>query len=110
MQASGKYLCSSCSKKFNFEDVRYSKDGKDIVCVYCYNDKSKAFEKPAGYVDKPAITKTAPNIIKIICAECNYHFSLKRGSTPRCPYCGGNRLMEDNLTADKLLEEVSRLS
>jgi len=45
---------------------------------------------------------------KWICGKCRYKFTHKSQSKAalRCPYCGGENLVEDNFTAKKLLDEV----
>ena len=105
------YLCSLCRKKFPVEDIRYGKDGKSILCINCYD---KSVEKEELLKKKMALReerhKEEETILKIICAKCRYKFTYNRGSRVRlmCPYCGGNNLMRDDITAEKLVEEVSR--
>ena len=54
--------------------------------------------------------KEPSDSIKIVCLDCKYHFSIRKGSKVRlrCPYCGNNRLAKDDLTAEKLIDEISR--
>lgn len=102
------YMCSLCRGKFQFENIRYSKDGKNIVCVTCYSSFPKRDNnKSKKYI---AVYPKSENI-KLVCLDCNYHFSLKKKSRVhiRCPYCSGIRLTKDDITADELLEEVSNL-
>jgi len=109
------YTCSSCKKKVKFEDIRYAADGKKLLCAVCFkkNEKSKKTseentlnaKKSSGTPDVP---KQKPETLKVTCVDCKYKFSLKKGSKPRCPYCGGERIMrDDQFSAEKLLGEVS---
>ena len=101
------YICNVCNKKFPFEDIRYSIDGKRILCIDCHN---KIMEKNERKREVSSAAKELSNSVKLICLDCKYHFSIRKGSKVklRCPYCGNNRLAKDNLTAEKLIEEVSK--
>ena len=103
------YVCARCKGEFEFEDLRYSNDGKKIFCVDCYNQISKIDEHENKKIEI-AQKNTTPESIKLICTNCRYKFSLKKQSRIRvmCPYCGGNKLMRDEITASKLIEEVSQ--
>src|SRR3989338_2360917 len=104
------YLCAICKGKFQFKNVKYSKDGKRIICADCYSKDVKNTTKKETKDIKTTNGQPIKETIKIICVNCNYKFSYKKGSNTKlmCPYCGGNRLMRDNITADKLIEEVSK--
>lgn len=102
------YICNVCGKKFPFENIRYSIDGKRILCIGCHNKVMESKEKKRAV--KFSAAKEPSDSIKIVCLDCKYHFSIRKGSKVRlrCPYCGNNRLAKDNLTAEKLIEEVSK--
>lgn len=102
------YMCSTCKGKFKFENIRYSTDGERIVCKDCYD---KIIKELRNKETKVAQTQdNMSNSIKLVCTNCNYRFSLRRGSrmSVMCPYCGGEQLMKDDITADKILYEVSQ--
>ena len=74
-------------------------------------------EKENQKIKKNEFTQTAtqaPNNIsdatKLICVDCRYNFSLKKTSRipMTCPYCGGNRIMRNELNAEKLVDEISQ--
>lgn len=101
-------MCSVCKNEFEFNGIRYASDGHTIICKNCYEQTQKVKKK------KPQDTKIQrdPNqSIKVICSDCRYKFSLKKKSEakPRCPYCGRNRLVRDDTTAERLVEEASRI-
>jgi len=102
------YICDQCKEKFAFGNIRYTADGKKLVCLECYDHikKSQQAKKP----EIIEIAETLPDAIKVICVKCRYKFSIKRksGAKVMCPYCGGNNLMRDETTAEKLVEEVSQ--
>lgn len=99
------YICAVCREKFPFRQVKYSKDGKRLVCNKCYGKISDSAVKA---VEKPV--KEKPELIKVICVDCRYKFHLNKQSKikVKCPYCGKDDLMLDETTADKLIQEVSQ--
>jgi DNA-directed RNA polymerase subunit RPC12/RpoP len=100
------YLCTLCRGKFPFEKITYSHNGKRIVCKGCYEkiDIPKDVEHRVEVYEPKKTDK-----IKVICLKCRYKFTvqLNQRSNIMCPYCGGNRLMRDEATAEKILSEVS---
>jgi DNA-directed RNA polymerase subunit RPC12/RpoP len=46
--------------------------------------------------------------IRYKCYRCNYKFSMKRGSpvTVRCPYCGGENVIEDDFDLNRMLQDT----
>ena len=101
------YACIMCKKEFGFDDIRYTND-KQIICIDCYKHFGK--KQQASNVESSAFPEKTSNIIKVICMDCRYKFSLKKKEkrdSVRCPYCSGKSLMKDETTADKLLNEVS---
>lgn len=113
---SSKYMCGICKFNFGFDNMTYSSDGKKLICKDCYNIIAKRNDKPALSENK-AQSQTASQLpsmqdsINVMCLDCKYKFSLKTGSriAPICPYCSRNKLTKyDELTADNLLNEVSR--
>ena len=102
------YKCSQCGKEFSFENIRYSRDGKRIVCKNCYKS-SMEYEQKFREEEMTDLARKKKEVIKIICMDCRYKFSLKKNSRirPVCPYCGGSRLMKDEPDIDKLIREVS---
>ncbi len=104
------YRCTKCKEEFPFEGIRYSTDGKNIVCANCFNKSIKSQKIKED--DSDIHAGKAEDRVKIICMDCRYKFSLKKATKVklRCPYCGGNMLMKDEITVDKLLEESSKNS
>lgn len=104
------YMCDQCKGKFDFGSIRYTSDGKKLVCLGCHDQLKKAAQ--ATEAKNPEIAEAAEpvsDIVKVICVKCRYKFSLKRQSRARfmCPYCSGNNIIRDDTTAERLLEEVS---
>lgn len=100
-----KYTCSSCKQDFSFEQVKYGIDGKSIFCKECFSKLPKTeIKMPKGHSALPSQT------IKFICTNCRYKFSIKKDSRINrvCPYCGKAKLINDETTADKLLEEAAK--
>ena len=111
--SSSEYLCALCRREFPFEHIRYSDDGKRLVCTNCYTPTSNREEqrsrKAVSAEQGAAPAAKSPQAIKYICNDCRYKFVIRPGSRVRhvCPYCGKNRLVEDAFTADMLLEEAA---
>lgn len=101
------YMCSECKGKFKFEDVRYSSDGKKVICKDCY---SRVKNQGKNEVKVVLPNETVSDYVKLICTNCRYKFSLRKKSRFNliCPYCGGNQLIKDDITADKLIRELSQ--
>lgn len=109
------YTCAICKLEFQFEGLKYSKNGKRIICLNCYDRitkadnlavKTESEKKKKDKIQQPAASES----IGVICMDCNYKFSLKKPSKIKlmCPYCGKNRLVRDNTTADEMIKEVSQ--
>ena len=112
-----KYMCEICKFSFGFDSMTYSTDGKKLICKDCYNIIAKRNDKPTlgeNKAQSPAasqLSSATPDRINVMCVDCEYKFSLRKESriTPICPYCSKNRLAKyDELTADNLLNQVSR--
>ena len=112
------YRCAHCTGQFPFGDIRYTNDGKRIVCLDCYARIMKSSEQLKKEKDYPKtekakiapLTNMAPDDgIKLICVDCRYKYTLKNPSSHRaiCPYCGKNNLIKDEITTDSLIEEAS---
>lgn len=112
-----KYMCTICKFSFGFDSMTYTTDGKKLICKNCYNIIAKRNDKSALEANKarsPGASQSssvAPDSVKVMCVDCKYKFFLRTQSriAPICPYCGKSRLAKyDELTADNLLNEVSR--
>lgn len=102
------YMCSECKGKFDFEDIKYGMDGKRIICKDCYIKAGKDYKNKEI---KTVLLSDASDYVKLICVDCRYKFSLRKKSRFNliCPYCSSRNLMKDDITADKLIEEVSQI-
>lgn len=100
------YRCELCKDEFPFESIRYSSDGKKVVCMDCF---SKSLKEQKKKVDEKQI-KEIPRSVKLICSDCSYRFYFRVGSKVKliCPYCGKSNIRKDDLTAEKLIEEISQ--
>lgn len=97
MMVSPKVLCSKCKHDVTIENVRYGKNGKDLVCLSCFD---LPMEKP-----KPAVERD-----RFHCLRCNYKFSYRKYSNvaQRCPYCSSTSIaLRDTITARSVLREVT---
>src|SRR3989338_5605363 len=103
------YRCAHCTGQFPFGKIRYTNDGKRLVCLDCYDRIMKSGQQLKKEKDYPKIEKTsiAPlankasgDDIKLICVDCRYKYTLKNPSSHRaiCPYCGRSNLIKDGIT------------
>ena len=44
---------------------------------------------------------------RFVCTRCNYRFASRYSNVSMCPYCGGQFIRKDDLTAQRVLDEVS---
>ena len=105
MPVTSLYTCTRCKKEFNFNSIKYDKDGY-LICVECMNKRDAR--------EKKEIKKEQPEdrgVVDFICLACRYKFSIKKGSSKelKCPYCGKTKLMlvkkykdEDDLIKDSM--------
>ena len=105
--ANSPFICDVCKGKFSFEEIRYTKDGKSITCLKCYNKTKDKFQKTKS--DESFSSAIRPQTVNLICVDCGYRFTLRKKSkiSPRCPYCSKDRIIIDDITAEKILREVS---
>ena len=106
------YQCALCTLKFPFSKIKYSKDGKKIICIDCStkimkkDQKANANENKQNFETKPRASHPQEGGIKVMCTNCNYKFFYKPKLKPMCPYCGKNKLKKyEELTAEKLIKE-----
>ncbi len=114
MKKLSQYTCAICRLDFKFDDVRYSPDGKRLVCKSCHakmNKNKKEFES-MGHVSPELYARKMPkpNTIEVMCTHCNYKFFYRKDFKPICPYCGRTSLQKyEELTADRIIDEVGRM-
>ena len=96
----------------SFNEVRYSPDGKRLVCNSCYSkmQKSKQEDEEMARAGSVMRKEPNPNAIDVLCAHCNYRFLYRKELKPICPYCGRASLKKyDELTADKIIDEADKM-
>lgn len=104
---SGKYRCTICKFDYPFEEIRYSEDGKKLLCTGC----SKVFKNKVPKAEIKAVEKESDDSVKVICMDCRYNFRLKKAQAKKiCPYCGKSRLMKQEGSAQRLIDDVSKHS
>ncbi len=106
-QLSQTYLCSKCKNKVSMDKIRYDTEGTSLVCLDCYGSKTSR----SSSLKNEKEPETKAEKIKVICTDCRYKFSLKKGTTAalKCPYCGNNRLVKDQTSVDEIIKEVSSI-
>lgn len=103
------YKCKVCQFEFPFEKVVYSNDGKKLLCRDCKRIFECSKTQKAGE-NKTKSTGSDENI-HLICVDCRYKFKLKKKPNMKleCPYCGKDKLIKDEGTAQKIIDEVSTI-
>ncbi|MFH0867719.1 MAG: hypothetical protein V1831_00220 [Candidatus Woesearchaeota archaeon] len=109
------YQCALCTLKFKFDKIKYSKDGKKLICIDCHNkiikkdQKVQVNENKQNLETKQRTSQPREGGIKVICVKCNYNFSYRPNLKLICPYCGGNKIKKyDEFSADKLIKDSSK--
>jgi rubrerythrin len=104
--------CASCKKRVLVHSMKYSKDGRGLICEECtlkQGSGAKLKIKTPTF-SAPAVQTT--NKIVYVCKVCSFKFS--RGADFRgpklCPNCGRDTIIYDLPNkADDLLRELERL-
>jgi hypothetical protein len=107
MSSAPSYMCAVCRKNFAFEDIRYSNDGKRILCLSCYGQAPKNNKTTKIIISE---NKKQCDESKFICVNCRYKFSLKKSTKIAlvCPYCGKDKIAKDeSKSAAELVDEAS---
>lgn len=91
--------CTRCLKEQSIDNVRYSDDGKSIICTDCYAKlHPERLKTPAKSFTTPKTQSTVSTeepLIQYRCIDCNYRFKSKKKNMLKCHYCG-----HDNLTVE----------
>lgn len=103
------YTCCICKFDFPFEKVKYSADGKRLVCVSCHEKLSKKSQEDAQserFIGTSNRRFPRPESIEVICTNCSYKFYYRKPLKPICPYCGNTSLKQyQDLTAQNLIND-----
>lgn len=96
--------CMKCKKKVSVKDMKYSRNGEDLICAECSNAEkgvkaagsSPGLIKPMpSSVSAPVSKSQEPSVQKISyeCEKCGYKFSRNKGiPVISCPYCNATQL------------------
>ena len=106
------YVCSLCRLELSFNEVRYSPDGKRLVCNSCYSKMQKNKQEHEASTRFGSVMGKVPNAgaIDVMCTSCNYRFLYRKDLKPICPYCGNSSLRKyEELTAEKIIDEVGKM-
>ena len=91
------YRCTKCSKEFPSSQIRYSSDGKKLVCVDCLRLNTQK----SGTEAKPQIE----NKEQYVCKKCSYKFKSKPKSNVTCPYCNSSNVSKNKSNAQTLIAD-----
>lgn len=86
--------CKRCNKRTPINAMRYDTDGKNLICMECYNLQQT---KPASAIKKETKPQSSSSEQKIQyqCERCKFKFNRKKSWTDkRCPYCGNANIRE----------------
>lgn len=82
------YMCASCRKEFNFNNIKYD-ESHNLICNDCFKKKPiirSVMEEPKS---------REPSKDQFICLDCRFKFKITRGSEQKikCPFCGKTKCM-----------------
>ncbi|MBI2545958.1 hypothetical protein HYV81_02150 [Candidatus Woesearchaeota archaeon] len=92
--------CMKCKKKVAVKDMKYSRNGEDLICMECSNAEkgvkvpgaSSGLVRPMASSAKQAQKETSQKV-SYECEKCGYKFSRNKGiPINSCPYCNGGPL------------------
>ena len=106
--------CNSCRNRVSLESMRYSKDGRGLICESCWNKQSTGVSikvKPQTTFSRQSHTGSKKKV-EYFCKNCSFKWSrgLDFRGPKLCPGCGRDTVMY-NLPndADELLKELDRM-
>jgi len=91
-------ICKECRSTVSISNVRYHRNGRDLICIPCYG------RLPKHELPQPAVARD-----RFMCMRCNYRFSMKKDTRAarRCPYCASENIeLHETVTAPRILKEV----
>ncbi|MBI2664100.1 hypothetical protein HYX10_02020 [Candidatus Woesearchaeota archaeon] len=118
--------CFSCKSMAELKDMRYDRNGKDLICSSCLAKENRAGKltvsemiaeesrenkmKHTGNAQRNAGSEES-RLISYQCGSCNLGFSILKGAiASHCPYCGNNSVrMAFKESAQSLIEESARM-
>ena len=106
------YVCSLCRLELSFNDVRYSPDGKRLVCNSCYSKMQKSKQEHEASTSFRSVMRKEPHLesIDVMCTRCNYRFLYRKDLKPICPYCGNSSLKKyEEMNAQSILNDVENM-
>lgn len=104
------YVCSLCRLELSFDEVRYSPDGKRLVCNSCYSKMQRNMQEHEAMGFAPIMRREHhPEGIDVMCTSCNYRFLYRKDLKPICPYCGNSSLKKyEEMTAQRILNDATK--
>ena len=106
--------CSACKNRVLLGSMRYSKDGKGLICEDCLNKQNNGVNlrvKPQTTFKRP-VDVTPRKKVDFICKSCSFRWNraIDFRGPKLCPNCGRDSIVY-NLPndADELLRELDRM-
>jgi len=96
--------CQSCRQKFPMKELKYDKNGEDLICNECFGSSRSPEEakKDMKNMNPETLEKTGPRKFtqqistKYICMSCQYKFTRqKEYEVFKCPYCDSENLKKE---------------
>lgn len=111
--------CRKCKKRFPMNELKYDKNGEDLVCSECF-DMGRTPQETASNmknVSPSRLVRTGPRnfseqtSIKYICMDCQYKFTRRKDyEVFKCPYCEGMNLKkEKGIHSQQLIDTCDRI-
>ena len=101
----GEITCDRCKEYTDTNAMKYSKDGKKLLCIKCYTELYE------GQINVEKKQEDNPLSQHYICRKCRYKFKFKKDSYTKvnCPYCRSEDIEPINkLDADFLIGEAAK--
>ena len=112
-------ICVKCKKLVPLSKIRADINGKDWVCINCYQmqDKKSLVRLRISKLEDPLaksklelegqIKPKKGEKITVKCDKCSYSFLIAYDAIPKkCPYCANEETLRQTITAKSILKEI----
>lgn len=108
--------CKFCTNKVPLRNMRYNREGSDLICRACYEKSvaknmnfGKSVKEQRREEKETKVYESGDELCNYICPSCRFKFSRRRNTIMklRCPYCGKGKVIVDTQSkAQDILDSV----
>ena len=111
--------CAKCKKITSLSDIRAAKNATDWICVDCYQSEHTKRTPPPrpSWMPRQEESLQETQIQKrtqaehkqkktFKCTRCSYSFLVGDSPPLKCPYCGREGTLTQDITSSSILREI----